>query len=806
MWSFFRDLRYGIRELRKNPGSSALAALALALGIGTTTQSFTIINTVLIKPLPYQDSERLVVIWKKTFTQERELATPADFLDWRRMNQSFENVAAIRFWQVNVTESGDPEHVRGYQVSANFFDTLGMKAILGRTFRADEDQLGKERVVVLSYKFWNRRFGGDPNAINREVILNQEKYLIIGVMSDECRYPRNSAALWTPMAFTPAQMTDRQDRSLTVTARIKPGFSFDQAESDIVGVARRIEELYRDTNTGHGAWLLPVREMILGPGAEALATLPVGAFLVLLIACVNVANMLFARGAARQKEVAIRISVGASRFQLIRQFLVEGLTLALVAGGLGIVLANWGLKLLVANIPTFISDVSPRLLDTKIDVEAAVFTLCLSLMTVLIFGLSPALLFSKPNIESMLKDGGRTTTGGLGWRRIRAALIVTEVALAVILLTGAGLLFRSYLRLISVSPGFSPQHLTTMEIPLSSSKYTDGRRVADFYREALKNLASLPQVQSAGAISVLPLGGYDDLKAMTVQGRPLPPPGQERRVHYRVVSPKYFQAQGLSFIKGQDFSDQDFENRPPVAIISDSTARQFLGNGEPLGQQVTIEGEPIPRRIIGVVRDVNDWDSLDRSTCYVYVPYVLDRPEHQMTLVVRSQSDPESLIRVMRARLTEIDRNQPIANVKTMEQVIADTRSPQRIMTVVFIILGSISAILAAIGIYGLISYSVAQRTSEIGIRMALGASPDEIMKSVSKQGLKLILAGLGGGIIAALVLTRGMAALIYGINLIDPLTYLSAILLIMTIGMFAIYIPARRASKVEPLIALRYK
>jgi predicted permease len=806
MWSFFRDLRYGTRALTKNPGSSAMAVLALALGIGTTTQSFTIVNTVLIKPLPYQDSERLVVIWKKTSTQDREFVTPADFLDWRRMNQSFENVAAIRFWQVNVTESGDPEHVRGYQVSANFFETLGMKAILGRTFRADEDQLGKERVVVLSHKFWNRRFGGDPNIINREVVLNQEKYLIIGVMSDEFRYPRNSAALWTPMAFTPAQMTDRQERSLTVTARIKPGFSFDQAESDIVGVTRRIEELYRDTNTGHGAWLLPVREMILGQGSEALVTLPVGAFLVLLIACVNVANMLFARGAARQKEVAIRISVGANRFQLIRQFLVEGLTLALVAGGLGIVLANWGLKLLVANIPTFISDVTPRLLDIKIDVEAAIFTLCLSLMTVLIFGLSPALLFSKPNIDSMLKDEERATIGGLGKRRIRAALIGVEVALAVILLTGAGLLFRSYMRLISVSPGFSPQHLTTMEIPLSSSKYTDGRRVADFYREALRNLASLPQVQSVGAISILPLGGYDDLRTLIVQGQPIPPPGQERKAHYRVISPNYFQTQGLSFIQGQDFSDQDFENRPPVAIISDSTARQFLGKGEPLGQQVTIEGESIPRRIIGVVRDVNDWDSLDRSTYYVYVPYVLDRPEHQMTLVIRSQADPESLIPVMRARLTEIDRHQPIANVKTMEQVIADTRSPQRIMMVVFIILSSISTILAAIGIYGLISYSVAQRTSEIGIRMALGASPDEIMKSVSKQGLKLILAGLGVGIIGALVLTRGMATLIYGINLIDPLTYLSAFLLIMTIGMLAIYIPARRASKVEPMIALRYK
>ena len=806
MWSFFRDLRYGIRTLLNSPGSSLLAVVALALGIGVTTQSFTVVNTVLIKPLPYRDPERLVIVWKKTLTQERDLVTPADFLDWRSMNQSFENAAALRSWPVNVTESGEPEHVQGYQVSANFFETLGIKAFRGRTFREDEALPGKERVVILSHKFWNRRFGGDPNIINREVILNQEKYLVIGVMPDECRYPRGGAALWTPLAFTPAQKTDRKDRSLVVTARIKPGVSFNQAESDIAVVARRLEEQYRETNSGHGAWLLPVREMILGPAAQDLATALVATFLVLLIACANVANMLFAKGVARQKEVAIRISVGANRFRLIRQFLAEGLTLALLAGGLGILLANWGLKLLVSNIPTFIADVNPRMLDVRIDGDAAVFALCLSLLTVLIFGLSPALLASTPDIRSALKEGERETTESPGRHRLRSLLIVTEVALAVILLTAASLLFRSYLRVISITPGFSPQYVTTMDIPLSQSKYADGRRVAEFYQEALKNIESLPQVESAGAISILPLGGYDYLKILTVQGQPVPPPGQERQAHYRVVSPNYFQAQGLSLLRGRDFNDRDFENKPSVAIISDSTARQFLRQGEPIGQYVTIEGESIPRQIIGVVGDVNDWDLLDRSTYYVYVPYALDNPEQQMTLVVRSQADPESLIPAMRAKVAEIDRHQPIANAKTMEKVIADTRSPQRINLAGFIILACISTILAAIGTYGLISYSVAQRTGEIGIRLALGASPSAILRSVSKQGLKLILVGVGVGIIGALALTRGMAALIYGISLMDPLTYLSVPSLMILIGMLATYIPARRASRLEPMTALRYK
>jgi putative ABC transport system permease protein len=806
MWAFFRDLRYGIRTLMKTPGSSAMAVLALALGIGATTQSFTIVNTVLIKPLPYQDSERLVVIWKKTPTQDREQVPPADFLDWRRLSQSFENAAAIRFWPVSVTESGEPEQVRGYQVSASFFGTLGMKAALGRAFQADEDQPGREHVVVLSHRFWQKRFGGAPGIIGQEMMLNQEKYKIIGVMPSECRFPRSTVALWTPLVLTGSQTIDRKDRSLTVVARIKPGVSFNQAESDIAGVARRIEELNRDTNAGHGAWLLPIRELILGPGADALITLPVATFLVLLLACANVANLLFAKGAARQKEVAIRLSVGASRSQLIRQFLIEGMALALIAGGLGILLANWGLQLLVSNIPTFISDVSPRLLDMRIDGESTIFTLCLSLLTVLIFSLSPALIFSKTDINSALKDGERESAPGRGRHRIRSILIVAEIGLAVILMTGAGLLFRSYLQLMAVTPGFSPQHVTTMEIPLSKSEYAGGRRVAGFYREALKNLESLPQVQSAGAIHVLPLGGYDDLKVMTAQGRPLPPPGQERQVHYRVVSPKYFQAQGLSLIKGQDFSDQDFENKPPVAIVSDSAARQFLQPGEPLGQHVIIEGESTPRRVIGVVGDVNDWDALDRSTCYLYVPYVLDRPEHQMTLVVRSQAAPGSLIPAMRAKVAEVDRNQPIANVKTMEQVIAETRSPQRLMMIMFIILAVISTILAAIGVYGLISYSVVQRTQEIGIRMALGATPREILESILKQGLNLILIGLGGGMIVALALTRGMATLIYGINLMDPLTYSGVALLMITIGALAIFIPAYRASTVKPIIALRYK
>jgi predicted permease len=601
MWAFFRDLRYGIRTLTKTPGSSAMAVLALALGIGATTQSFTIVNTVLIKPLPYQDSERLVVIWKKTPTQDREQVPPGDFLDWRRLSQSFENVAAIRFWSVNVTESGEPEQVRGYQVSASFFETLGMKAALGRTFQTDEDQPGREHVVVLSHRFWQKRFGGAPGIIGQEMTLNQEKYKIIGVMPSACRFPRSTVALWTPLVLTGSQTIDRKDRSLTVAARIKPGVSFNQAESDIAGVARRIEELNPNSNAGHGAWLLPIRELILGPGADALITLPVATFLVLLLACANVANLLFAKGAARQKEVAIRLSVGASRSQLIRQFLIEGLALALLAGVLGILLANWGLQLLVSNIPTFISDVSPRLLDMKIDGESAIFTLCLSLLTVLIFSLSPALLYSKTDINSALKDGERESAPGRGRNRIRSILIVAEIGFAVILMTGAGLLFRSYLRLMAVTPGFSPQHVTTMEIPLSKTEYADGRRVAGFYREALKNLESLPQVQSAGAISVLPLGGYDDLKAMTVKGQPLPPPGQERQVHHRVVSPKYFQAQGLSFIKGQDFNDQDFENKSPVAIVSDSAARQFLQPGEPLGQHVIIEGESTARRVIGVV-------------------------------------------------------------------------------------------------------------------------------------------------------------------------------------------------------------
>lgn len=799
-----QDLRYGLRTLAKSPSFTVVSLVALTLGIAATTQSFSIVNTVLIKPLPYKESERLVAIWQATPTQDREFVSPADFLDWRTESLAFESVAASRAWLVNITGHGESEHVRGYLVSANFFQTLGMEAALGRTFRPNEDQIGEDRVVVLSHRLWTRRFGSDPSVIDRNVVLNNESYLVVGVMPADFRYPRGAAELWAPLAFSNEQMQDRKSHFLLVTGRVKSGVSLEQAKTDISRVAERLQHQYPETNAGRTAWLLPLRELILGPAAQDLVTALVAAILVLVIACANVSSMLLARSAARQKEVAIRIAVGARRVRLIRQLLTEGLVLALVGGSMGVLLAHWGIKALIANIPTFISDVNPRMLEIKIDGEAVLFTLGLSFLAVVMFGLAPALLASRPDVNSMLKEGARSSTGGIGRHRVRSLLVVTEMALAVVLLVGAGLLFRSYVRVLSVSPGFDAQRMLTMDVPLTRSKYPDGRKVATFYQDVLRGIETLPGVEAAAAVSDLPLAGGDNLKVVNAEGQPVPLPGREQRAHYRVVSPKYFQAQGLPLIQGHDFDDDDFENKPPVAIISESLAKRFWPGGDAVGKRLSLEDESSLRQVIAIVGDVKDWDLLNKSSLYVYVPYPLNEPEHFMTLVVRTNSDLGRLVPAVRGKLSEIDGDQPVANVKTMEKVISDTRSPQRINMIGLAILASTSTILAAIGIYGLISYSVAQGTREIGMRIALGAGPSDIVSMVVRQGMKLVLAGLLAGLAGALLLTRGMAALLYGISLIDPLTYASIPALLVTIAMLAIYVPARRASRVEAMAALR--
>ncbi|HEX8184442.1 MAG TPA: ABC transporter permease, partial [Blastocatellia bacterium] len=554
------------------------------------------------------------------------------------------------------------------------------------------------------------------------ITLNNESYTVIGVMPADFRYPRGAAELWSPMALSIADSKDRKDYGLLVTARIKPGYSIESASADIAAVARRLQEQFPDSNAGYNAWLMPLRDMILGPAAQDLKTALVAAFLVLLIACANISSMLLARGAARQKEVAVRLALGATRFRLIRQFLTESLVLSLVGGAIGILLAHLGIKALVANIPSFISDVNPRMLDISVNMESAVFSIALSFIAVIIFGLAPAFLSSKSDVYAVLKEGVRGSTGGIGRHRIRSILVVTEVALAVILLVGAGLLLRSYDKAQSINPGFDPQNTVTMSIPLTKSQYPTGRKVATFYQQVLERVKALPGVQAAGAISDLPLAGGDNLKALTIEGQPAALPGQQYRAHYRVASPGYFQSQAIATIQGRDFNDKDVEAAPAVVIISEAIANQFWPQGDAVGKRFMIEGESEYRQIVGVVGNVKDWDLLNKAPLYAYTPYPLNEPEYFMTLVVRSSNDPSTLVPAIRNQIRSVDPDQPVGSIKTMEKVVSDTRAPQRINMVGLAVLATISIILAATGIYGLISYSVAQRTRELGIRMALGA------------------------------------------------------------------------------------
>jgi putative ABC transport system permease protein len=800
----FQDIRYGISTMLKSPGFTIVAVVALALGIGATTQAFSIVNTVLIKPLPFKDSERLVAVWGGTLTQERVNVSPADYFDWKEQSQAFETLAASRGWAINLTGSGEPEHLRGYRVTGNFFQMLGVEASLGRTFDGAEDQPGKEHVVVLSNKLWKRRFGSDPNIINQTIMLNQESYTVIGVMPADFRYPRGSAELWSPIALSSADAKDRKAYTLLVTGRIKPGFTVDSAEADIATVARRLQEQFPATNAGYNAWVMPLRDMILGPAAQDLKTALVAAFLVLLIACANISSMLLARGAARQKEVAVRLALGATRVRLIRQFLTECLILSLVGGVIGILLADWGIKALVANIPSFISDVNPRMLDIGLNGESALFSIGLSFFAVMVFGLAPAFLSSKSDVYTVLKEGVRGSTGGIGRLRIRSILVVTEVALAVILLVGAGLLLRSYGKAQSISPGFDINSTLTMSIPLTRSQHPTSRQVATFYQQALEEVKALPGIQAAGVISDLPFDSGNNMKSLIVEGQPAPLPAQQYRAHYRVISPGYFQSQAIPFIQGRDFGEKDVEGPPPAVVISEALANQFWPQGDAVGKRLMLQGESDYRQVVGVVGNIKDWDLVNKSQLYVYVPYSLDQPEYFMTLVVRSNNDPGTLIPAVRNRIHSVDPDQPVGSIKTMEKVVFDTRAPQRINMVGLAVLATISIILAATGIYGLISYSVAQRTREMGIRMAVGAKPADVLSLVMKQGLRLTLIGLMSGLLGALLLTRGMASLLYGISVMDPLTYAIVSVLLASTAVLATFFPARRASRIEPMVALR--
>jgi putative ABC transport system permease protein len=800
------DLRYAARLQRKNPGFTIVAVIALALGIGANTAIFSVVNTVLLRPLPYKDPERLVMVWEDASTHGYPRDTPAaaNFVDWRDQSQVFEGMAAIADTSFNLTGSGDPERLEGRRVSANMFPLLGVDPQIGRVFTAAEDQPGAQRVVLLSYALWQRRFGGDSAIVGKSLTLNGESYIVVGVMPARFQYPSSDDQAWVPIALTQQEAGNRGRHYLQVLARLKPGVSLVQAQSEMSTIAARLQQQYPEQNAELGAVVQPLHEHLVGDIKPALLVLLGAVGLVLLIACANVANLLLARAAVRQKEIAVRVALGARRWRLIRQFLTESVLLSTLGGLVGLAIAYGGLVVLKAFIPENISQAR----EISIDLKVLGFTFLVSVLTGLIFGLAPAVQAARFNQIETLKEGGRDAATG-GGKRLRSLLVTAEVAISLVLLIGAGLLINSFLRLRNVDPGFRADNLLTMKIVLPEPKYEEMERRTAFYTDLIGRVQSLAGVRSAAVTTNLPLYRQGNSISISIEGRPAPPPGQELIVVTRIVSPGYFDTMSIPLLRGRQVSTQDTETTPNVVVISETMARRFWPGEDAVGKHIAAGRVRTPEdwiQVVGVVKDVRQFELNAEPKPQMYLSYRQAGFFEPRDLVVKTDVDPASMAATVRKAVWEIDKDQPVSNIRTMEEILADSIARQRFSMLLLAIFAAVALVLAAVGIYGVMSYSVAQRTREIGIRMALGAQTGTVLKLAIGYGMKLVIAGIVIGLIAAFALTRVMSTLLFGVTATDPTTFTLISLLLIAVAVLASYVPARRATRVNPIIALRYE
>jgi putative ABC transport system permease protein len=805
----WHDARYAVRTFLKSPGFTAVALLALALGIGANTAIFSVVNAVLLRSLPYRDADRLAVVWETNRQRgyRRNVMSPANFVELRTQAQSFEGLSAFYDWRFNLTGAGEPVEVPVQVTTADLFDVLGARAALGRTYTVEEVRAGREDLAVLSHGFWLSRFGGAHDVVGKTVALNGEPVEIVGVMPPEFRWfvKENSrggkpASMWVPTRLNP----QGRGRYLSAVGRLKPGVSPEQASAELDTIAARLEQQSPQFNAAQGLALVPVREQLAGELRTPLMILLGAVGFVLLIACANVANLLLARAAVRSKEIAVRAALGAARSRIIRQLLTESLLLALAGGLLGLLLAAWGVDALVALSP-------PNLIgegEVRVSLPVLGFTFGVALLTGVVFGLMPALEASRFDANEALKESGRGTTGGPRGRRLRGAFVVAQVALALVLLVGAGLLIRSFARLQSVDPGFDPENLLTMRVDLPATKYKEDAQIVSFYRQATERLAALPGVRSATAINYLPF--YSGLGARTgfvIEGRPAPRPGEEPSTDVRVTDENYFRTLNIPVIRGRTFTPQEAAEKRPVVVISETLARRHFPGEDPVGKRIAVEMEPNPPmcEIIGVVGDVR-YDKLDGEL----YPMVYETPAQltypAMTFVVRTQGDPLALAAAARREVQAIDSDLPLADVRTLRSWMGESVARTRFGTLLLTVFAAVALLLAAVGIYGVMSYSVAQRTHEIGIRMAMGAQRRDVVRLVVGQGLLLTAVGVALGAAGAFGLTRLMTGLLYGVTATDPATFGVVALVLSAAALLACYLPARRAAKVDPMVALRYE
>jgi predicted permease len=810
------DLRYALRMLLKNPGFTTVAVLTLALGIGANTAIFSVINGVLLKPLAYRDRERIVTILQ----QGMYPVAAADFLDWRAQNQSFETLAAAEAWGGTLMSGDEPETIPGIRFGEGMFETLGVQPLIGRTFQVDDFKSGNQ-ALVLGYSLWQRRFGGDPSIVGRSITLNGESHTIIGVMPQQFRFTpfwATKSEMAAPLDLT-ARVTERGGNSLRIFARLKPGILLAQAQAEMNAICVRLEEAYPDTNTGRTVQVDPLLEKVVGNIRLALQLLVGAVVFVLLIACANVANLLLVRAAARQKEMAIRTALGASRWRTIRQLLTESVVLAIIAGVLGLVLGygsvEWIKGLLAGDSSSFRVRM-PRVTEITVDSTTLLFTLGIALMTGLVFGLAPALQAARPDLQDALKESGRGTTETRRGRRMRCALVVAEIALALIMVVGAGLMLRSFTRLAAVKPGFDPHNLISMIVSLYGQPDMVGEKREVFYRQLIEKIRLLPEVESVSAINHFPLAGDIWGWEVNIEGRPLPRPGEGIGAVYRVVRPAYFQTMSISLLRGRDFTLQDNAKAPGVAIINERFVRQHWPDEDPIGKRLTLidaNKNPYWRTIVGITANArqNSWS--DDPDNEIYVPFLqsdfatnTEGHVSAMTLVVRTAANPRNLVGVMRDAVRSLNRGAAVSSVTTMEEVIANAVWAPRFNLILIGLFAGLALLLGAVGIYGVVAYAVTQRTHEIGIRMALGAKRHDALTLILAQGIRLVITGVILGLAAALGLTRLMSSLLYGVSANDPMTFAAVVVILTGVALMACYIPARRATKVDPMVALRHE
>ena len=806
MDAFLNDIRYAIRNLIKRPAFTLIAAITLALGIGANTAIFSSVYALLLKPLPFPELERVVAVWDSAPSRgvQRNEVAMANYLDWRAQNQSFEQLGLYRWWNANLTGIDPPERIQGYLVTANFFDALGVKPIKGRNFAADENESGKDAVAIITHSLWQRRFGGDPNILGKTITTNSVARTVVGVMPEGFNYPL-SAEVYAPLPITPELAGNRQFHTYYVIGRLKPGASVQSAQADIDNVAARLEQQYTETNTGLRASVFPIVADTVRKYDTGIWVGMAAVCFVLLIACANVANLMLARATGRHKEIALRAALGASRWRIIRQLLTESLIVALIGGALGVLVGVWGIDALRAANPGDAAKFAPGWHNLGLNFTVLIFTIALSVLSGLVFGLAPALQVSKPNLNDALKDGSRQSSGRSHW--LRSSLVVVEVALSLILLVCAGLFFRTFLTLFRTNPGFDPENVLTANLMLPRAKYKDEPQAAQFYNDLVQRVAAQPGVESVAMVNYLPLGGSNSSDAYLVEGEGEPASGEENIGRYRVCTPGYFSTMRIPILKGRAFTEQDKAAGPRVVIVNETLARKHWPGQDAIGKRIrfqdTLERAPW-MEIVGVIKDVKH-DLLEEVTPEFYLPHAQDAWPG-MVLVARTTVDPASLAGSMRQHVWAIDKDQPVFDVRTLQEVRSVAIGLQTFTAQMTGIFAGVALLLASVGIYGVMSFAVTQRTQEIGIRMALGARAPDVLKLVVANGMKLTVIGLVIGLIGAWLLTRFMTTLLFGVEATDLLTYSVVSVCLLAAAFLACYLPARRATKVNPLEALRYE